>query len=725
MVVLKRMEDAVRDGDRVYALIRGIGTSSDGREVSVMAPRLEGEELALRRAYEEAGVSPRSVGLVEAHGTATPVGDVVEIEALTRVFGERAGELPPCALGTVKSMISHTIPAAGVAGLIKTALALYQRVLPPTLGCDEPNPKLRLERTPFYINTETRPWIHGGPEPRRAGVNAFGFGGINAHAVLEEVEGAPALDHRPPWDSELCVLESDSPAGLADEAERLTAALGPNAAGRAHRRRVHARRRARENRTALAPCGRRNLGRGPAREARSGGRQAARSGLPRHQDQVRHLLRPRAARARRQGGVRLPRRGRAVHGHARRPLPPLLRGAPGFRADRPPLHRAPARTSPERLGVPTACVLGRGAAAHRGAIDAARHRGRVGAHRQRRDARGAQASRSERGCRGRDTARASTRQRWPPACSMSTPTSGCGRSARGCTTSYADAAARHDVPGAVLLAMGADRDRVSEIADEAGGELHLAMDNCPHQTVLVGEPEAARRARDDRGARRPRVRAAPVRPRGAHAAVRALRRGPACRVRRTAGAARQLGSVVLHHGRAVSRQRGRYAQAARRALDESGALPRHDRGALRRRRARVRGSGAARKHDRVRRGHPARAAVVRGGFGRPSPLGRDAAQPPGRAAGGERRGCGRSLPVRTAAGRGDRLAGGRRGQLRRQRHADPTFNELADAAHLGRGRRAAAPATAGAGGTLVERARTGRGRSGHAGSGQGGSGHRR
>ncbi|HEU4657849.1 MAG TPA: beta-ketoacyl synthase N-terminal-like domain-containing protein, partial [Capillimicrobium sp.] len=225
MVVLKRLDDARRDGDRVYAVLRGVGISSDGRAVGVMAPRVEGEELALRRAYEAAGVDPRSVGLVEAHGTGTPVGDAAEVEALRRVFGERDGAPPRFALGTVKSMISHPIPAAGVAGLIKTALALHHRVLPPTL-CDEPNPDLGLERTPFYLNTETRPWIHGGDEPRRAGVNAFGFGGINAHAILEEADaGAPGPAHRPPWESELILLEAADADGLADAAAELAGAL--------------------------------------------------------------------------------------------------------------------------------------------------------------------------------------------------------------------------------------------------------------------------------------------------------------------------------------------------------------------------------------------------------------------------------------------------------------------------------------------------------------------
>jgi acyl transferase domain-containing protein/phosphopantetheinyl transferase/acyl carrier protein len=224
IVVLKRLDDARRDGDRVYAVIRGVGVASDGRALGLLAPRLDGEVLALRRAYEPAAIPPATVGLIEAHGTATPVGDATEIQALRAVFGERDGARPWCALGSVKSMIGHTLPAAGIAGVIKAALALYHRVLPPTLHCEEPDPKLELDRTPFYVNTETRPWIHGGPAPRRAGVNAFGFGGINAHAVLEEPPGAgepeaPSLDDV--WDSEALVLEGESRADLVERAERL------------------------------------------------------------------------------------------------------------------------------------------------------------------------------------------------------------------------------------------------------------------------------------------------------------------------------------------------------------------------------------------------------------------------------------------------------------------------------------------------------------------------
>jgi acyl transferase domain-containing protein len=186
MVVLKRRSDAERDGDRIYALIKAIGVASDGRGQAVLTPRVEGEALALRRAYAQANLSPETIGLIEAHGTGTLVGDAVEMQALRGVFGPRRSRAPSVALGTVKSMISHLIPAAGVAGLIKTALALHYKVLPPTLHCENPNPKLELDKSPFYLNAETRPWIHGRLTPRRAGVNAFGFGGINAHAILEE-----------------------------------------------------------------------------------------------------------------------------------------------------------------------------------------------------------------------------------------------------------------------------------------------------------------------------------------------------------------------------------------------------------------------------------------------------------------------------------------------------------------------------------------------------------
>lgn len=187
MMVLRRLADAERAGNRIYAIIRGVGISSDGRGASVMAPRLEGEVLAMERAYGNARVEPGSMGLIEAHGTGTPVGDATEVKALRQVFGPRRGREPSCALGSVKSMLGHLMPAAGMAGMIKTALALHHRILPPTLHVEEPSPDLDLDTSPFYLSTETRPWIHGSRSaPRRAGVSAFGFGGINGHVILEE-----------------------------------------------------------------------------------------------------------------------------------------------------------------------------------------------------------------------------------------------------------------------------------------------------------------------------------------------------------------------------------------------------------------------------------------------------------------------------------------------------------------------------------------------------------
>ncbi len=245
MIVLKRLEDAERDNDRIYAVITGVAVASDGKGLGLMAPRLEGEELAIRRAYEDAGISADTIGLIEAHGTGTTLGDLTEVQALSRVFGPRTGRLPSVALGTVKSMISHTVPAAGVAGIIKAALALHFKVLPPTLNCDEPNPKFELEKTPFYISTETRPWIHGGAEPRRAGVSAFGFGGVDSHLVLEEylpsesralTEGDPPevlTVHRPPWDSEVAVFHADSRSGLIERVQSVGAWVSslPEASG--------------------------------------------------------------------------------------------------------------------------------------------------------------------------------------------------------------------------------------------------------------------------------------------------------------------------------------------------------------------------------------------------------------------------------------------------------------------------------------------------------------
>lgn len=192
-IVLKRLADALEAGDEVYAVVKGVGSSGDGRSVDVLAPSSRGQVEALRRAYDDAKIDPSSIGYLELHGTGTVVGDLTEIETVKTFFG--CGSAPPTArgMGSVKSMIGHTMPAAGMASLIKTALSLSNKVLPPSLHCEQPRPELA--DAPFFMNTECRPWVHNGSTgPRRAGVNTFGFGGVNVHAILEEV--VPARQRR-------------------------------------------------------------------------------------------------------------------------------------------------------------------------------------------------------------------------------------------------------------------------------------------------------------------------------------------------------------------------------------------------------------------------------------------------------------------------------------------------------------------------------------------------
>ncbi len=218
ILVLKRLHDAERDGDRIYAVIDAVAGSSDGRDKGLTAPRPEGQALALERAYAKAGFSPATVGLVEAHGTGTVAGDQAEIAALRKVFEAAGATSQSCAVGSVKSMVGHTKCAAGAAGLIKVALALHHKVLPPTANVDTPNPKVGFAQTPFYVNSEARPWVNGSGHPRRAAVSAFGFGGTNFHAVVEEYQGnfvesaveAPSAD----WPCELFVWQADSRDGL-------------------------------------------------------------------------------------------------------------------------------------------------------------------------------------------------------------------------------------------------------------------------------------------------------------------------------------------------------------------------------------------------------------------------------------------------------------------------------------------------------------------------------
>lgn len=230
VLVLKRLQDAIADGDRIYATIIGVGSSSDGAGTSVLAPSVDGEALAIERALQMAQVSPSSISLLEAHGTGTTAGDLAELQAIAQAWrGEERGSW--CALGSVKSMIGHCQAASGAAGLIKTALALHEKVLPPTLHVEKPLAKVGWDRHPCYINHRTRPWIHPAAWetkalPRRAAVSAFGFGGINAHIVLEEAPDKKAEDYQfqsklHNWDTEVIVLNAESAEALSRKAHDL------------------------------------------------------------------------------------------------------------------------------------------------------------------------------------------------------------------------------------------------------------------------------------------------------------------------------------------------------------------------------------------------------------------------------------------------------------------------------------------------------------------------
>jgi acyl transferase domain-containing protein len=184
LFLLKRLADAEQNGDKIYAVIRGVGGASDGKGKGITAPNPVGQQLAIERAWEAAGLDPATATLVEAHGTSTPVGDVAEVESLAKVFG--AAKRNSIGLGSAKSNIGHLKAGAGAAGLLKTALALHHQTLPPTLNADPANPYIDFAQTPFYLLHNGRHWEASNGTPRRAGVSAYGFGGTNFHVVLEE-----------------------------------------------------------------------------------------------------------------------------------------------------------------------------------------------------------------------------------------------------------------------------------------------------------------------------------------------------------------------------------------------------------------------------------------------------------------------------------------------------------------------------------------------------------
>jgi acyl transferase domain-containing protein/NAD(P)H-dependent flavin oxidoreductase YrpB (nitropropane dioxygenase family) len=227
-VVLKRLADAERDGDRVYAVVKAVAGSSDGRSLGLTAPRPEGQRRALERAYAMAGISPAQVGLVEAHGTGTVVGDRTELATLTEVFSDSGSSAASCALGSVKSQIGHTKCAAGLAGIIKVARSLYTGVRPPTGQLQSPNSYWDRARSPFFFDSTARPWATDASE-RVAGVSAFGFGGTNFHAVLTAYDGAPEPEQGlEEWPAELFLFRGADRAAALKEMEHLAELIAAN-----------------------------------------------------------------------------------------------------------------------------------------------------------------------------------------------------------------------------------------------------------------------------------------------------------------------------------------------------------------------------------------------------------------------------------------------------------------------------------------------------------------
>ena len=218
VVLLKRLSDALRDGDPIYATIRGAAINNDGAvKASFTAPNAAGQAAVITMALENAGVQAREISYVEAHGTATPLGDPIEIEGLTQAFRQSTADTAFCAIGSLKSNVGHLVMAAGAAGVIKTALAMCERRLPPSLHFTAPNPRLNLSASPFVVNDTLRPWQSAGP--LLAGVSSFGVGGTNAHVILEEAP--PRMLSDAATGPQLLTLSARTPAALAAAAARL------------------------------------------------------------------------------------------------------------------------------------------------------------------------------------------------------------------------------------------------------------------------------------------------------------------------------------------------------------------------------------------------------------------------------------------------------------------------------------------------------------------------
>ena len=209
--LMKRLADAERDGDKVYAVLRGLGGSSDGKGKGITAPNPIGQKLAIERAWQNAGLSPATATYFEGHGTSTRVGDVVEVQSLAEVLSTYHLPAHSIGLGSVKSNFGHLKGAAGAAGLLKTTLALHHKLLPPSVHCEHPNPEIDFAHSPLYVNTELKPWNVPSDSTRRAGLSAFGFGGTNFHAVIEE-----HIPHRLNGNGKKSFAVTETPASSAE-----------------------------------------------------------------------------------------------------------------------------------------------------------------------------------------------------------------------------------------------------------------------------------------------------------------------------------------------------------------------------------------------------------------------------------------------------------------------------------------------------------------------------
>ena len=220
VVLLKRLSDAIADGNPVYAVVRGAAINNDGGgKASFTAPSSEGQAAVIAMAHADAGVDPRSIGYVETHGTATPMGDPIEIEGLTRAFRQGTDDTGFCVVGSVKSNLGHTLMAAGAAGVIKTAYALQHGCIPPTVHFRKANPVIDFASTPFKASGELLPWPGDDGMPRRAGVSSFGVGGTNAHVVMEQPPTLPATQRVDA--PQLLVLSARTPEALSEAMARL------------------------------------------------------------------------------------------------------------------------------------------------------------------------------------------------------------------------------------------------------------------------------------------------------------------------------------------------------------------------------------------------------------------------------------------------------------------------------------------------------------------------